>query len=400
LVIIWTVFGKTLFFVQKFKNRENLDFHGIFCDFGRLANAENVGFQSNNSEIAFSRPVLALVCIEFLNWVRAKSPKIPRLLYFAGDGLILHRRRVGSSHTGKDCFVRRCLVFVGALMLVAVPSLCLAQGKPAVVVERDLVYGKGGDTDLKLDLAMPKEGTGPFPAVVCIHGGAWREGNRQDLSKTIEVFAGRGYVAVTVSYRLSDVAPFPAQIEDCKAAVRWLRANAQKYKIDPERIGALGFSAGAHLACLLGTARKDDGLEGNGGNPEQSSRIQAVVSFFGPTDLTTKDWSDHVEKDILIPFLGGTIDEKPEQYRKASPVQYASKESPPFLFFHGTEDKLVGIRQSQMLAKKLRTAGVAADIVEMEGEGHGWHGSKLEMTIEQTMIFLDKQLKNERAGRP
>src|SRR5262249_51489713 len=153
------------------------------------------------------------------------------------------------------------------------------ENKRPVQVEKDLVYGKGGDTDLQLDLAMPKDGAGPFPALVCIHPGSWRQGNRQQLGQTIEVLAGHGYAAVTVSYRLVPTAIFPAQIEDCKAAVRWLRANAKKYKVDPDRIGAIGFSAGGHLACLLGTTDRNDGLEGNGGNPEQSSRVQAVVSF-------------------------------------------------------------------------------------------------------------------------
>src|SRR5712691_3000594 len=121
---------------------------------------------------------------------------------------------------------------------------------------------------------MHKDGTAPFPALVCIHGGGWRIGNRQQLDQSIETFAGRGYVAVTVSYRLAPQAKFPAQIEDCKATVRWLRANAKDLKINPERIGALGFSAGAHLACLLGTTDERDGLEGDGGNPKQSSRVQ------------------------------------------------------------------------------------------------------------------------------
>jgi acetyl esterase/lipase len=297
--------------------------------------------------------------------------------------------------------MKRCLVFPVCFLLLTLPGLVLAQqGKPAIVVEKDLVYGKGGASDLQLDLAMPKAGSGPFPAVVCIHGGAWKQGSRQDLAKTIEMLASRGYVGVTISYRLSDVAPFPAQIEDCKAAVRWLRGHAKEYKIDPDRIGAVGFSAGAHLACLLGTSHKDDGLEGSGGSADQSSRVQAVVSFFGPTDLTTRDWSEHVEKEILIPFLGGTIDQKPEQYKKASPINYVTKDAPPFLFFHGTEDPLVGIRQSQMLAKKLKSVGVAAEVVEMEGEGHGWRGDKLTTTIEQMLKFFDRQLKNEHTDRP
>jgi acetyl esterase/lipase len=285
---------------------------------------------------------------------------------------------------------------LACLAALLVPAFIQGQEKkPEVRIERDLVYGKGGDNELKIDLAMPKAGDGPFPVVVCIHGGGWRQGKRQDMSKTIEVLAGRGYVAVTPSYRLAPDAKFPAQIEDVKASVRWLRANAKTYKINPDRIGAIGFSAGAHLACLLGVTNKDDGLEGKGGNTDQSSRVQCVVSFFGPTDLTRDDWTKEVEDNILVPFLGGTIKEKPELYKKASPVTYVTKSAPPFLFFHGDKDKLVGLEQSTILAEKLQKADVPAKVVVMEGEGHGWMGEKLTKNIEQMVAFLDENLKKK-----
>jgi acetyl esterase/lipase len=264
-----------------------------------------------------------------------------------------------------------------------------------ISVERDIVYGKGDRVDLRLNVALPKKGKGPFPAVVCIHGGGWYQGQRQDMDPMTELLARRGYVAATVSYRLVPSARFPAQIQDCKAAVRWLRANAVKYHINPDRIGAIGPSAGGHLSCLLGVTDKKDGLEGSGGNPEFSSRVQAVVSFFGRTDFTKKTWSKELEEKIFVPLIGASFDDKPELYKKVSPIAYVSRTSPPFLLFHGAEDKLVPPRNSTDMAEKLQAAGVSAKAVIVEGEGHGsadW-AEKWAKSIELAVAFFDKHLK-------
>jgi acetyl esterase/lipase len=271
--------------------------------------------------------------------------------------------------------------------------LCAAQvPAQAPKIERDVTYGKGGDIDLKLDIATPK-GKGPFPAVLCLHGGGWQAGKRQDLEVLVKLLAERGFVAATASYRFAPKHPFPAQIEDCKAAVRWLRANAAKLQIDPERIGAVGFSAGGHLSCLLGACDAKSGLEGKGGNSDQSSRVQAVVSFFGPTDFTKKNWTPQVEQTFLVPFLGGTYEEKTDAYKQSSPIVYVTKDDPPFLFFHGTKDTLVGLDHSEKMTKKLREVGVSADLVIMEGDGHGWGGEKLTKTLDQTARFFQEKLK-------
>jgi acetyl esterase/lipase len=199
---------------------------------------------------------------------------------------------------------------------------------------------------------------------------------------------------VSPDYRLATAnARFPAQVEDCKACVRWLRANAAKYKIDPDHIGAVGFAAGGHLACMLGVTDKEDGLDGIGGNPEASSRVQAVVSFFGPTDLTAKDWGVSVSSLNLVPLLGGTLEEKPEAYRKASPLTYAGKNAAPLLLFHGAKDKMVPVDQSRRLVEKVTSAGGAAELVVVEGEGHGFGREKLLHCLKEMAIFFNLRLK-------
>jgi acetyl esterase/lipase len=246
---------------------------------------------------------------------------------------------------------------------------------------------------LLLDLAMPKTGNGPFPVVVFLHGGGWSEGNRQEMNHFIEGVAGLGYVGVTVAYRLVPAARFPAQLEDCKAAVRWLRANAAKYRINPKRIGVVGFSAGGHLASMLGVTGKNDGLEGAGGNPDQSSRVQAVVSFFGLTDFSTRDWPRDLENGVIEPFLGGSFANHADEYRRASPITYVTSDAPPFLFFHGSEDKLVPVDQSKRLGEKLRNAGVFAEVNVLEGEGHGFTDAANQKAMRRMLDFLDAHLK-------
>ena len=300
-----------------------------------------------------------------------------------------------------------------AVLLAAGGFLFLARGEdpparetgaespkqPPVKVERDVTYREIGDTKLQVDLALPP-GDGPFPAVLCVHGGGWRAGHRRDLSTPskffnggsfIEMVAREGYVAVSVSYRLSTVAKFPAQIEDCKTAVRWLRANAEKYRVNPERIACVGFSAGGHLSSLLGTAGKGDGFEG----PDyaaDSSEVCAVVNFFGPTDLTDFGGGP-LEEPLLVPWLGATFKDKPELYRRASPISYADKGDAPTLFIHGDKDTLVPLEQSRKLLKALKDAGVQAELLVMEGEGHGWVGEKADVSARAMFKFLAEHLK-------
>jgi len=284
------------------------------------------------------------------------------------------------------------IALVAVAFVVIVIVAAAPRSGPEIVVERDIVYGNGAETALKLDLAMPKAGEGLLPAVVFLHGEGWRAGNRRQMNHFIEGMARLGYVSMTVDYRLVPTARFPAQVEDCKAAVRWLRANAQKYRVDTERIGVVGFSAGGHLAAMLGVTVKEDGLEGVGGNPDQSSRVQAVVSFFGPTDLSTRDWPRDLETEVIIPFLGGTFADRPENYARASPISYATKDAPPFLFFHGTDDKLVPFDQSRRLAEKLSKLGVPVQMVALEGEGHGFSDANNQKSMQKMLDFLAVRL--------
>ncbi len=262
---------------------------------------------------------------------------------------------------------------------------------------KDVVYGRAGNVELKLDYARPKE-KGKFPGILCIHGGGWAAGKRQDFGFLVQRLAAQGYVAATASYRLAPAHPFPAQIEDVKCAVRWMRAHAEKLEMDSGRIGTIGGSAGGHLACLLGAADAGDRLEGSGGWQDQSSRVQVVVNIFGPTDLTTGRFGE-VSKKILENFLQGSFESRREDYRRASPVTYLTRDDPPVLTFQGTQDPLVPLEQAEILHRKLSTLGIENRLIIMEGHGHGWGGDDLERTVEDTIAFFDRHLKGRRVDR-
>ena len=223
---------------------------------------------------------------------------------------------------------------------------------PADVEEiLDVEYGTGGERKLKLDLYLPKGRTKAGPAIVFIHGGAWKSGNRGQMKFYCVKFAERGYVTATVSYRLTGEAAFPAAVHDVKCAVRWLRANAGRYLVDPDRVAVSGNSAGGHLAMMIGYS-DDPSLEGAGGNNSVSSRVCAVVDFYGPTDLTAEYARGHA---VVRDFLGGkAFDEAPDAYRLASPLFHLTKDDPPTLIFHGTIDSLVPVVQADALAAKLQ----------------------------------------------
>jgi acetyl esterase/lipase len=269
-----------------------------------------------------------------------------------------------------------------------------AQAQDAdIFYKEEITYGKGGQEELKLDIARPKQG-GPFPGVVWIHGGAWRGGNRSVYRPAIKEMARNGYVAVTVSYRFCPKNTFPAQVEDVKCAVRWLRANAKEHLVDPDRIGATGASAGGHLSLLLGVMGSEDGLEGEGGNADKSSKVQAVVNWFGPTELT-KPFPPNIQP-LLTDFLGGTVQEKTDAARKGSPIAYLSKDDGPILTLHGDKDNVVPYEQATLLDEACKKAGIDHTLVTVEGAGHGWGGEQMKGSLKQTTEFFDKHLKKAR----
>lgn len=228
-------------------------------------------------------------------------------------------------------------------------------------------YGTGGQRQLQLDLYLPRGRRKPTPAILFIHGGAWKTGKRDQLKYYCVKFAAKGYVTATATYRLMDEAPFPACVHDVKCAVRWLRAHAAQYQVDPNRIAVSGNSAGGHLAMMVGYSDTPS-LEGNGGNEGVSSRVCAVVNFYGPTDLTADYVRDH---ETIRAFLGGkTFDEAPDVYRLASPLLHLTKDDPATLTFHGTIDSLVPIAQADRLTDKLKELGIQYMYERYEGWPH------------------------------
>ena len=278
-----------------------------------------------------------------------------------------------------------------------------------VKVLPDLAYREGHER-WTLDLAMPAErGDKPRPAIVFVHGGGWRSGDKRRqpfLGPALE-FATKGYVSITVNYRLLGHAPFPACIEDVKCAVRWLRAHADEYHVDPEWIGAYGNSAGAHLAAMLGVCPPSAGLEGDGPWQDHSSMVQAVVCSATPTSFLMA-MNDRTPRPGRPgePAKGAKqrkgqpgggrrrIQMSEELRRKISPMTYVSADAPPFLIIHDTADRTVSVRHADDFSKALEEAG-AKDVTYLrfdEGFGHGVFARNIEVTGPAREAFFERTL--------
>ncbi len=269
---------------------------------------------------------------------------------------------------------------------------------PDLEVKRDIEYGKGGEKSLKLDIIQPKKKPEKsMPVLVFIHGGGWRGGNKNGGVRKLMPFARQGYFCATIDYRLSNEAKFPAQIEDCKCAIRFLRSKAKEYNLDPDRIGVWGSSAGGHLVALLGTSGGVKELEGKGGHEKLSSKVQAVCDWYGPTDLVKiVEGGSHARAGNPVELLlGGPVEENKDKAKLASPVTHVDKNDPPFLIMHGDKDPLVPLSQSKLLDEKLKAAGVETELVVLEGAGHGGFKFNAPQINKKIAGFFDKHLKKK-----
>ena len=224
-----------------------------------------------------------------------------------------------------------------------------------------------------------------------IHGGGWAAGNKEVHNAQTWQLVQAGFVSATVGYRFAPKHVFPAQVQDVKCAVRFLRAHAKEYGINPDQVGAIGFSAGAHLSMMLGTMDKEDGLDDSGGSPAQSSKVQAVVSYFGPTDLAAEYPARTVE--IFDKFFGGSKAQKSAEYKQASPLTYVNKGDAPMLLFQGTNDVLVPWMQAVEMVEAMQKAGVPGRAELLSGLGHGWGQPEMQRTWDESVAFFKLHLK-------
>jgi acetyl esterase/lipase len=262
-----------------------------------------------------------------------------------------------------------------------------------------MIYVANGHERHKLDLFVPEQAEGPLPLVIWIHGGGWRNGSKEGCPPLRGGYLERGYAVASLNYRLSGHAIFPAQIEDCKAAIRWLRANAKEFNLDPQRFGVWGSSAGGHLVALVGTSGDVKAFD-VGANLDQSSRVQAVCDYFGPTDLLQMD--AHAPPGARLKhdepqspesrLIGGAIQENKDKAARANPIAYISKSAPPFLIVHGNEDASVPPHQSQLLYDALKQVGVSVHFHTIKGAGHGqgFGGPEIEPMVSS---FFERVLK-------
>ncbi|HEX4084318.1 MAG TPA: alpha/beta hydrolase [Chthoniobacteraceae bacterium] len=284
-------------------------------------------------------------------------------------------------------------------VLALAPALYAQRTTAGPRTVRDIPYVPNAGPRQRLDLYLPEPMDHPVPLIVWIHGGGWHAGSKANCPA--RGFLPYGYAAASIEYRFSQDAPFPAQIEDCKAAIRWLRANAAKYDIDPTRIAAWGASAGGHLVALLGVTGTDTQFD-TAANPGESSAVQCVVDYFGPTDFLHYGNVPEAKLDApasaIEQLLGGPVSTHQALARSASPVYFVSKTAAPFLIFQGDHDPLVPMQQSEELAAALKAAGVEATLKIIPGGGHGGPGFDTPQVRKMILDFVNRHLKPQAGG--
>lgn len=270
------------------------------------------------------------------------------------------------------------------------PALLLLMGFAlgAQTVEYSNVGAK-----MEMDIVRPANPTGASPAVLLVHGGGFRAGTRQSYAAVAQKLAARGYVAATASYRLAPRHQFPAAVEDVKAAVRFLRANAAKYGIDADHIGAWGGSAGGHLVLMLGLTGDVAEFEGTGPNREFSSKVQCVINYYGPADFTQSYQKSVDAADVLPLWLGGHLDQNRKIHQKASPLNWVTPNAAPTLSLHGTKDTYVAYEHSLMITERLLAVGADAELETLTGAGHGFKGADADKAETAAFAYLDRYLK-------
>lgn len=262
---------------------------------------------------------------------------------------------------------------------------------PGPKIDADVVYAKVGETELKMDLYRPhevEEGV-KLPVVVVIHGGAWISGNKKDMARICEAFVEQGMAAATVQYRLAPAHKWPAMIDDCQTAVRFLRDQSGTYGLDPGRVGACGASAGGHLSLLLGMMEtRDEAVES-----KTSSKVSCVLNIFGPTDLS-KDFASTLADSLSKAVLGKPVAEAADEIKAFSPVHHAAKGGAPVFTIHGTVDPLVPIAQVDRLDEALRAVGVEHEFRKVEGMGHALPIEKPEVAqaLGEGLAWVKKKL--------
>lgn len=304
------------------------------------------------------------------------------------------------------------LLCCGVVLSCAVAAPAQQGQRPANLPDNveflaDAEYAKPDGKPQYLDLSFAKDAQKKLPVIVAIHGGGWSGGDKRGPMMMLLPLVRDGYAVASINYRLSQVAQFPAQIQDGKAAIRWVRAHADEYHLDADHIGVWGDSAGGHLVALMGTTAGNKDLEGDEGNASFSSRVQAVCDFYGPADFLTinaqappdtaihHDAPDSPEAKLI----GGAIPDNKDKARQASPIYYVTSDAAPFLIMHGDVDKLVPLAQSIELRDALQKAGVEASLYILGHQGHGFRGHP--ELLPMIRAFFDRHLKPapQREGR-